>query len=191
MNIKSWQFRTVVGASTIAVSAVVALGATGMTSAVFAAGANNGPSAPMLGTTNTQAVHPDSSGAKKETLLGTYIQSGVSTSAVSAGFTALDPANKLTCPSGQTCTITATISVQLGGNLTAANLYAAEWTLDNESAGQSPYLGETPSDGTYAGDTWTSDQPGVAAGKHTVETYVFSRDGATLGSWTVTYNLYD
>jgi hypothetical protein len=57
MNTKSWRFRSLVGASTIAVSAVVALGATGMGSEVFAAGANHGPAALTPGAGTHRDVH--------------------------------------------------------------------------------------------------------------------------------------
>jgi hypothetical protein len=162
-----------------------------MGSDVFAAGANNGSSVPTMGTTSTPAVHPDTSGATKQTLLGTYFQSGDSISPVTGGSTPLDTPNKVTCPAGQTCTITATISVQVGGNSTDENRYGVNSKIDGDTAGESPILGEIPTDGSYAGDTWTSEQTGVAAGKHTVESYLYTDYGATLGLWSVTYSLYD
>jgi hypothetical protein len=110
---------------------------------------------------------------------------------VTGGSPALETPNKLTCPSGQTCSITATISVQLGDNSTTENRYGLAWTIDGDAAGDDPILGGIPTDGSYARDTWTSEQTGVAAGKHTVESYSYTDDGATLGFWTATYNHYD
>ena len=53
------------------------------------------------------------------------------------------------------------------------------------------YFGSSPTDGSASGGTWTDQQSGVAAGKHKVQSFVYSIDGATLFAWTVTYNLYD
>jgi hypothetical protein len=195
MNTKSWRFRSLVGASTIAVSAVVALGATGMGSEVFAAGANHGPAALTPGAgTNVPAVITDSPRAKEQTLIGTYIESGSGGgAALSPGtLTALDSVNKLTCPAGQTCTITDTISVNVGGNSTAGNEIATAWELDGTVTGfGAPFLTELPTDANYVGGTWTSEESGVAAGKHKVQSFVYALDGGGLGIWTVTYNLYD
>jgi hypothetical protein len=194
MDTKSWRFRSVVGASTVAVSAAVALGVTGLGSEVFAAGANTGSAAQTSGQTSAPATQPAVTGAKKQTLLGTYVESGEGEgAAISSELPkTLDPVNKLTCPSGESCIIAVTISAQLNQSTTdTGNEFANAWTIDGEPAGAyGPYLGSTPTNGTFVVGTWT-DQESVAAGKHKVQSEVYSLDGAALWAWTVTYNLYD
>jgi hypothetical protein len=196
MNTESWRFRSSVGAATIVVAAGVALGATGMASGVFAADAPSGPtSATTAGQTAVPALQATAGPAKKQTLIATVVGSGNGNGQVvpAEGFLTLDPLTKLTCPSGQTCTITSTISVQLvDHNKDASNLYAVPWKIDGNFAGeQGPFIGETLTDGLLSGGTWTDQQTGVAAGKHTVQSSVFTQKGADLASWTVTYNVYD
>jgi hypothetical protein len=195
MNKNSWRFRSVVGVSTAVVTSAVVLGVTGLGSDVFAAGAPAGPSSAVSSNQTTPAAQAAASGAKKQTLLGTYVESGNGAGETLAPETsvALDPVNKLTCPSGTTCTITATISVQLvDHNKDASNLYCMPWQLDGNDAGeQGPFVNETSTDGLLNGATWTDQQSGVATGKHTVQSFVFTQKGANLASWTVTYDIYD
>jgi hypothetical protein len=198
MNTKNWRIRCLIGASTAVVTAVVALGATGAASNVFAAGVPTGPSPALLSSSSpSPGAQPAATGAKKQTLIGTYVESG---NGLGDGDTlppetqvALDSATKLTCPSGAICTITDTISVQLvDHNDDAGNLYCMPWDVDGNPAGeQGPFVGETSTDGLLTGRTWTDQESGVAAGKHTVQSFVFTQKGASLGSWTVTYNIYD
>lgn len=167
-----------------------------MASGVFAADAPSGPtSATAPGQAATPVDQATASAAKKETLIGTIVESGNGAGQVvpAEGFLTLDPVSKLTCPTGETCTITSTISVQLvDHNKDASNLYAVPWKVDGNPAGeQGPFIGETLTDGLLSGGTWTDQQTGVAAGKHTVQSSVFTQKGADLSSWTVTYNLYD
>ncbi len=186
---------SLLGASAIAIVAVTVVGGTGAANNVIAAGANPGPaSARTPSAAISSAVHPTAVGAGKQTLLATYIESGNGDGETLAPeqSSALDSLNKVTCPSGDTCTITATISVQLvDHNKDAGNLYCVPWELDGNEAGeQGPFIGETSTDGLLTGDTWTDQQSGVTAGKHTVQSFVFTQKGASLGSWTVTYNVY-
>jgi hypothetical protein len=192
---KRLRVSSLLGASAIAVAAVTVVGGTVAVNDVIAAGANPGPaSARTPSTATVSAVHPAGVGAGKQTLLATYIESGNGDgeTLTPEQSTALDGVNKVTCPSGDTCTITATISVQLvDHNKDASNLYCVPWELDGNQAGeQAPFIGETSTDGLLTGDTWTDQQSGVAAGKHTVQSFVFTQKGASLASWTVTYNVY-
>ena len=71
---------------------------------------------------NPPAIQPAATPAKKQTLLGTYVESGDGEGeAVASGSpVTLDPVNKLTCPSGESCIITTAISVQLNQSGTAS-----------------------------------------------------------------------
>jgi hypothetical protein len=191
MNAKSWQFRSLIGASTIAVSAAVALGAT---AAAGGAGARSEVSSvgAMVGHANAPVTSSTAAAATKLTLLGTYVESDSPASSVPASaLTPIDQVNKLTCPSGHTCTITATISVQLGGPATAGNAFFTPWMINGVLVGEhGPSLGEVPTDGFLVGATWTDQQAGIT-GKAKVQSFVQADDGATLDNWTVTYNIYD
>lgn len=195
MNTNGWRFRSLVGASAVGVSAAVALGVTGLGGGVFAAGANGGPpTAETPSQSNPPATQPAVTPAKKQTLLGTYVESGNGNGeAIAAGSpTLLGPVNKLTCPSGEACVITTAISVQMNQSGTASpNQFAVAWTLDGGGAGASgPWLGSIPTNGSFVGGTWT-DQESVAAGNHKVQGAAYSELGGNLWAWTVTYNIYD
>ena len=195
MNANGWRFRSLVGASAVGVSAAVALGVTGLGGGVFAAGANGGPpTAETPSQSNPPAIQPAATPAKKQTLLGTYVESGDGEGeAVASGSpVTLDPVNKLTCPSGESCIITTAISVQLNQSGTASvDQFAAAWTLDGDGVGAfGPWLGSIPTNGSYVGGTWT-DQASVPAGKYKVQAEVYAELGGNLDAWTVTYNIYD
>jgi hypothetical protein len=193
MNMKSWRFKSIVGVSTIGFSAAIALGVTGVGSDVFAAGTSGSPSVVTPSQSNGANVQPFAPGAKKLTLLGTYVESGEGGSLAASTLTAIDSVNKLTCPAGQTCTITDTISVEMAAATTdASDQFASAWQLDGSYTGEEgPYIGELPTDQKYVGGTWTDRESGVSAGKHTVQSFAYAEDGASLGNWTVTYCIYD
>jgi hypothetical protein len=192
---RSLRFRSVVGASAIVLTAGLAFGATGMASDVFADGAPSGVSSATVPSQANGPVAPSASvGAKKLTLLGTYVETGNGNGmSVPAGAeTTLDPVNKLTCPSGQTCTITDTIDVQLAAaNSSAENKFGFPWHLDGFDTPDTPYVGLTPANGDLVSGSWSGNQTGISAGKHTVQSLVFSLEGAKLFAWTVTYSIYD
>ena len=191
MNKKSWKFLSLVGASTVAATTAVTLGAMGLGSDVLAGGAGAPSSVVAPTQSNTPAASPTAE-APKQTLLGTYIESGGGGSLAAGALTALDPVNKLTCPAGDSCTIETTISIQMQPTTSdAGDRYASAWQLDGSFTGEGgPFFGELSTDGTYSGNTWTDKESGVTPGKHKVQAFGYSDDGANLGSWTVTYSLY-
>ncbi len=191
MNTKSWKFRSLVGASTVAATAAVALGATGLGGTVFAGGASS-PSSSVAGLpTNAPAASPGAA-APNETLLGTYVESGSGGTLAAGTLTAIDPVNKITCPAGDSCTIVTSISIQMTASTDdAGDRYATAWQLDGAFTGElGPFLGDLPTDQDYQGATWTDKESGVTPGKHKVQAFGYVDDGAALGSWTVTYTLY-
>ncbi len=134
---------------------------------------------------------------KKEVLEGSYVESGDPFESIPAGSltTAIDPLNKIKCPApaGKTCTIEDTVSLQEGeGPDDADNLMAAPWQVDGTFVGEGgPFFTSAPADGAFAGGTWTDIDEGVTPGNHKVQTFAYSIDGATLGYWTITYNVYE
>jgi hypothetical protein len=196
MNTKSWRVRSLIGAATIGLTAGAVVGATGVASYVFAVGA---PSTATSAEPPAQASPPAPQappGVKKQTLVGTYVESGNSnngTLPANASVPLDGVNNKLACPAGQTCTITSSITVQVvDHNSHANNLVALPWQIDGNSAGNGgPFVGTTSTSGLLNGFTWTDQQSGVAAGKHTVQSFVLTQQGGSLFSWTVIYNVYD
>jgi hypothetical protein len=191
MNTKRWQFRSLVGASTIVVSGALALGAT---AAAGGAGSQSEGSSvgASVGDASAPVTSSTSATATKLTLLDTYVESDSPGSSIPAStLTPIDQVNKLKCPSSHTCTITATISVELDGPATAGNAFFTPWMINGVLVGENgPSLGEVPTDGFRVGATWTDQQTGVT-GKPKVQSFVQVDNGATLENWTVTYNIYD
>ena len=142
MNMKSWRFRSLVGASAVGVTAAVAFGATGIGSAVFAAGREARAGVGGDTKSNERPCYATTlDRGDKEKLLATYVESsGLSLSGTSippGTPTALDPVNQLKCPTGETCTITDTISVQLYSTSSdTENDFATLWQLDGSYAGE-------------------------------------------------------
>ena len=135
---------------------------------------------------------------KKQTLVGTYVESGNEDNETLAANTAvsLDGVNnKLACPAGQTCTITSTISVQLVDHDAARQQpdRACRGTSTGTIAGEGgPFVGTTSGKpGCSAAPPGPISSPAIAAGKHTVQSFVLTQQGASLFSWTVIYNVYD
>ena len=196
MNTKSWRFMSLIGAATIAVTAGATLAATGMASTVFALSAPNPTTSAEPPAQASPSAPQAPVGVKKQTLVGTYVESGnADNETLGANATvSLDSINnKLACPAGQTCTITSSISVQLvDHNEHANNLIALPWHIVGNIAGEGgPFVGTTSTSGLLGGATWTDQQTGVTAGKHTVQSFVLTQQGASLFSWTVIYNVYD
>jgi hypothetical protein len=192
IGMKSWRTRVLCGGSVIALTAGVGLATGGF--GLGGAGAAAGPG--ITGTPSPAVAALPASKPAALKLLDTYTEEGNATLALSAGVLApIDGVNKISCPvpAGQTCTIISTVSIQEGSTTGDADNYMADASeLDGS---QFDGLGGAfntvaPADGSYAGGTWTETQPGVTPGKHKVQTFGYSSDGATLYYYTITYQLY-
>lgn len=187
--------RWMVGASAVAVTVVIGLGTGAFGSGVSAAATKQARSSAVTVHKVVPEVVP-ATGPKKEVLEATYIESGTSGVSLPASTpVAIDALHAITCPApaGATCTITNTVSIQEGlGPNYADNNMAAPWQLDGAYVGEGgPFFSSAPADGSYAGGTWTDADYGVTAGKHHVQTFAYSVDGATLANWTITYKVYE
>jgi hypothetical protein len=157
----------------------------------FAADASKSPN-----TNHTQKSAPPPTTIFNRKLQSTTIVQGEADVTLSAEtYTAIDSPLKFTCPSGG-CTVSVEVSTQIGGSTETSNLFALCGLLDgtfmpppgnNEGC---PYVGETPVDGGYLGETFTFTQNGVKAGNHTLQSEIYSLEGAFLANYSITYRLY-
>lgn len=112
------------------------------------------------------------------------------TTTLGSGFVAIDSPLNFRCPTGG-CTVSAQQNVQIETS-TDSNAWAICTYVDGSEMTQPecPYLGYIPNDGFFHAGNFTQNQSGLAAGAHTLQTYVYSDNGATLGIYNITYQLY-
>jgi hypothetical protein len=196
INTKSWRVRSICGGSVIALTAGVGLASGGF--GLGGAFAADGPATTGTAPASSPAVSPAAgSTATSEKLVATYIEEGSANVALPAStLTAIDAVNKIPCPAaaGKTCTFVATTSIQESSSTGDVDNYIAEAAeLDgNQFDGiGGPFFAAAPTDDSYAGGTWTETQTGVTPGKHKVQTFGYSEDGATAGFYTITYQVYE
>lgn len=106
------------------------------------------------------------------------------------GFTNIDPVVNFKCPGPGNCTVTAEINAQAGGNTISQNRWAVVGLLDGAYMGPGPYAGELLTDGFYSVTSWTDAVGGVTPGNHTLQSQIYTDDGATLANAHITYRLY-
>jgi len=116
------------------------------------------------------------------------------TTLTASTFSPVDPLLNFTCPF-TTCTVTAEMHVQLGGNSTEGNAAALCAQVDGNymappPGGGCPYTSLLRTDTGYSENSFTFVQSGVKKGKHTMQGIVFTIDGATLANYTIVYRLY-
>jgi hypothetical protein len=110
--------------------------------------------------------------------------------AVGAGFQAMDSLLNFTCPAA-TCTISAEQNAQVDG-LTTGNEWAICTQVDGNYMAQPncPFLGYVSSDGSFVTGGFVQNMNGVAKGNHTIQTFIYTVNGANLGIYNITYRLY-
>jgi len=131
--------------------------------------------------------------AANHVLKGTYIDSTLSDVTVpSTVLTEVGNPVTVSCPATGTRTIQADMWVQNFGGTTTGNNFELCLYVDGAPAngGCPGYVGQTPSDGSALMGTSSQSLSGVAAGSHTVQTYVWSRYGCTAQYGHFTYNVY-
>lgn len=193
MKTRSWRARSLFAASAIAVTVAIGLGAVALVGDISAAAAKAPAKASAV--TSRSYARPLTH-LTNEVLKATYVESGnPDTSLPASTEVAIDPVNTIKCPAaaGGTCTITDTVSLQeYNGPAYGDNYMAAPWQVNGTTVGLGgPFFTVAPSDGGYAGGTWTDFDHGVTPGKHHVQTFAYSDDGANLGYWTITYSVYE
>jgi hypothetical protein len=133
--------------------------------------------------------------ATNHALNRTYITSGNYASTVfPAGSTAIDSPQTIQCPGTTgTCTIEAVMSVETGLTTTlgSPNNFALGAAVDGSFLdGAQYYVANTPNDGSFVTGTRSTSGSGFLHGFHTVQTFIFSNNGAPVQQYNITYHVY-
>jgi len=129
--------------------------------------------------------------AVKHTGNGVYINTGnLATTIPAATFTAVDAPITVVCPgTSGNCLLQADEWIQTGLGSTTFNEFALCFYVDGVSIGSCWYNGSTPADGSFVLGT-TSAGKTVPHGAHTVQTFVYSINGAYMSYFNNTYRIY-
>jgi hypothetical protein len=120
----------------------------------------------------------------------TYIAADGGSQALPGGFTVIHAPLGVTCPGGGTCTIEVHQNVQVAGSAGGA------WAICSKVDGayltnpSCPFLGRTPSDGSFEARSFVQTGSGLAAGAHVVVTEVYTSGAATRYNYEITYRIY-
>lgn len=127
-------------------------------------------------------------GPKK--LLQTKFSYGNVNTTVGAGFQAIDAPFIFTCPGTSTCAYEVQQHVQVAGS-TDGNLWAICTKIDGVDLSQPscPFLGDIPN-GTFGSGSFSQGASGIAHGQHTLQTFLYSSNGASIYNYRFTYSLY-
>jgi len=124
----------------------------------------------------------------KHTLMATYISAGDPGTTLPAGDSPVDSVHTISCPgTSGTCLFQIDAWVQLGrgtGSPAAICLYV-DGSMVN---GGCYYSGDVPDD--YIQVSSSINAPGIAAGKHTVQTHVYLDGGANIGYYNINYKVF-
>ena len=110
-------------------------------------------------------------------------------------YTPIDNVLNFTCPFA-TCTVTAEMHAQLGGNTTDDDNAALCGVLDGDfmsppgGGNGCPYTGLVRSDGGFGENSFTFVASGVKKGAHTLQGQVFTWENTTLANYSIVYRLY-
>jgi hypothetical protein len=108
--------------------------------------------------------------------------------------TAVDAPQTITCPgTSGTCTISADIWVETGNTTTngSPNNFAVCAEVDGgDLSGGCFYAANTPDDGSFVTGTRSDSNGGYTHGNHTVQTFLFTNNGAPVQKFNVTYRVY-
>ncbi|HTZ96971.1 MAG TPA: hypothetical protein VMB18_11270 [Terriglobales bacterium] len=113
-----------------------------------------------------------------------------SLTSVGSGFVPIDSPLTFKCPAGG-CTVSAEQNVQVSGTV-AGNKWAICTFVDGNEMQQPlcPYLGYVSSDGSYVAGSFVQNMSSVPAGNHTLQTQLYTDDGANLSIYNIVYRLY-
>lgn len=123
-------------------------------------------------------------------LKSTSVVVGEADITIPSGFTNIDSPLGFTCPGPTTCTVAAEMNVQLGENTISGNGWALLGMLDGSYMDGGPYVGELLTDGRFSAAHWTATLGGVTPGHHTLQSQVYTDDGAFLANYELVYRLY-
>jgi hypothetical protein len=125
-------------------------------------------------------------------LTNTVYSAGGSPTIVPAGFTAIDVPKILNCSGPSTCRIEADQNLQLGGGPSGGvNRWAICTKVDGAYVTKPlcPFLGVVnPSN--YQAGSFIQEEAELAAGAHTVQSFVYTDAGATIYLFSFVYRIY-
>jgi hypothetical protein len=87
------------------------------------------------------------------------------------------------------CTLEIEQSIQVNDGDSTVNWWSGVVQVDGSYLPYSPYIGETPSDGSYVVGT-VNQSTWLAPGTHTVQSFVYSLDGLTVEDYHMNYRVY-
>jgi hypothetical protein len=126
------------------------------------------------------------------TLLTTYftqLTTGTSTPITPASEdNPIDNPTTFKCP-WPGCTLEIEQSVQMCAGSASGNGWAPLAQVDGNWLSYSPYVGEVPADGKCVLTT-SNQTTAVTPGKHTVQSFVWADDAASLANWHINYRVY-
>ena len=136
--------------------------------------------------------------ATNQVLLRNYLVHGTrSGTSFPAEYIAVDPVKTVECPGpAGTCTIAAEMWVQTGNSTTASNNYVVCLYVDGVSVYVSDrtngchYTANTPADGTFVEGSELNQLSGVKVGNHTVQTFLYTENGARVYNYNIAYHVY-
>ena len=122
---------------------------------------------------------------------GVYINSGVfGTTIAAATFTPVDAPITVVCPgTSGSCLLQADQWIQTGAGSTTFNEFALCFYVDGVAVNGCYFNGSTPSDSSFVMGT-ASQGKSVPHGSHTVQTYIYSLNGAFMNAYNFTYRIY-
>jgi hypothetical protein len=122
---------------------------------------------------------------------GTYVNTGTYAASIPAAtFTAIDAPITVTCPGTTgTCLLQADQWIQTGAGSTSANEFAICFYVDGVAVNGCYYNGSTPADSTFVMGT-VSQGKTVPHGNHTVQTFLYSQQGAFMNFYNFTYKIF-
>lgn len=132
--------------------------------------------------------------AQNHWLVRTYIDQGYYASGRTIPAnqnTVIGPVVPIVCPgtSGM-CTIQADHFIQEGKGMSMGNQFVIGFYLDGMPVTDAQIVGCTPSDGSYLVAATSERQSMVAPGMHTVQTFVWSMNGASVFNYNTNFRVY-
>jgi hypothetical protein len=131
--------------------------------------------------------------ATKHVLQGTYTNFARPGSGTpfGSGVVAIDSPTSISCPgTSGTCTIEYDQSAQILNSSTSNNYGFCIYLDGSQVPPNCPSLGLLAENSTFTGYSFSQEVSGVPHGTHTVQTFILTASGGTLGYYTLTYRVY-
>jgi hypothetical protein len=156
---------------------------------------NPSPAVPQsFGASPLADVGNDTQIGGPHTLYQTFAKYNDTVTVKSSGYRQLDDATTVTCPGPSSCLIEFDQFVEVGGS-GSENPWAIWSAVDGSlvSEPNGPWQGFVNFGGNYYWKSASGFQfeGSVSPGEHTVQTFVYSQEGVTVGIWALKYEVYE